>query len=605
MASTHRSHDASPLGRLLELLGEERGLVGLVYLYAALAGLLSLSVPLGVQAIIGLVSGGLILQPVIVLIGFVVAGTFAAGALQVVQLGVVERLQQRVFARYALELAHRVPRADGEALAGTDLPELTNRFFEVITIQKSLAKLLTEAVGALLAILAGLVLLTFYHPYFSLFGGVLLAGLVIALWVTGRSGLRSSLAESAAKYRVAHWLQQLARHAESFRLAGGTSLPVARMDAEVDDYLAQRQAHFRVLVRQSLAVVVVKTLVTGGLLVIGAALVVDRRITLGQFVASELVIVTVLAGVEKLILSLSTVYDALTAVEKVGHLREVPVAAPASPAVGLSLPPVARPRGVAVEARGLAYRYPGQAGAALRDLTLDVRPDERIGLVGSEGAGASTLLRVLAGLLPSYHGALAFDGVSARDMDRGARHAAVGLVRPFPELFDGTLEENVAIGRAHLATADVAAAIEIAGLRDYVRALPDGLRTRVVRSALPSNALRKLALARAIAGRPRLLLLDEFFHHLEAEYKRGLLARILDRDAGWTVIAASHDPAFLSACDRVLLIDEGRVIAEGTYDLLHEELSTRGLLRASTVPRGVDRADTPHEPAAVGAGSAS
>ena len=408
---------------------------------------------------------------------------------------------------------------------------------------------------------------------------MLLAVLAAALWITGRSGLQSSLAESAAKYRVAHWLQQLARHADGFRLAGGSRLPMARMDAEVDDYLAHRQAHFRVLARQSMAVVVVKTLVTGGLLVIGAALVVNRRITLGQFVASELVIVTVLAGVEKLILSLSTVYDALTAVEKVAHLREVPVVAARAPGdAALALP--ARPRGVAVEARGLTYHYPGQAEPALRDLSLDVAPDARVALVGAEGAGTSTLLRALAGLLPSYRGALALDGVSARDLDERALREAVGFVGPAPEPFEGTIEENVAVGRAGVTAADVAVALYTAGLRDFVRALPDGLRTRVAGGTLPSHALRKLALARAIVGRPRLLLLDEFFHHLDADYKRGLLSRILDRRAGWTVIAASHDPAYLAACDRVLLVEAGRVVADGTYDLLRGELSARGLLRA-------------------------
>ena len=274
--------------RLLHLLAEERQNVGLVYFYAILAGVLGLSLPLGVQAIIGLVSGGMLLQPVVILIGLVVAGTFAAGTVQVLQLSVVERLQQRIFARHALELSRDVPRADFEALGGTDLPELTNRFFEIVTIQKSLAKLLTESVAALLSIVAGLMLLTFYHPYLSLFGGGLLAALAFTLWITGRRGLRTSLAESAAKYRVAHWLQELARHGSSFQLAGHTPLPVARMDREVDSYLGHRQEHFRVLARQSMAVVFMKTLVTGGLLIIGAALVLERRISLGQFVASEL-----------------------------------------------------------------------------------------------------------------------------------------------------------------------------------------------------------------------------------------------------------------------------------------------------------------------------
>ena len=611
MAATRDSHHdrdaSSPIRRLLAILAEERGDVGRIFAYAALAGLLGLSLPLGVQAIIGLVAGGLILQPVVVLIGLVVLGTFAAGALQVVQLGVVERLQQRVFARYSLDLAHRLPRADIEALAGADLPEQTNRFFEIVTIQKSLVKLLTEAVSALFAIAAGLVLLTFYHPYLSLFGGVLLGMLGVALWLTGRSGLRTSLAESAAKYRVAHWLQELARHAVSFRLAGASSLPVARMDRELDDYLTHRQAHFRVLARQSMTVVAVKTLVTGGLLVIGAALVVDRRISLGQFVASELVIVTVLAGVEKLILSLSTVYDALTAAEKAAHLRELPITVDRPSGEGrstMALPHASDARGMALEASALAYRSPGNREDTLQGVTLHVRAGERVALVGSEGAGTSTLLRVLAGLLPSFRGSLAVDGVSMRDVDQAALRDAVALVGPAPMLIEGTIEDNVSLGRPGVTSSSVAAALELAGLRDHVRALPDGLRAAVGSgdARVPSNIVRKIVLARALAARPRLLLFDDFFHHLEPTYKRRLIERLLDRRAGLTIVAASHDPVFLAACDRVLLLDGGRIVAEGTYDGLRGELAERGLLRAQPEPGAID-APTTHDVALATVGS--
>lgn len=590
----------SAVRRFLQLLSEERQDVGLVYFYAILAGVLGLSLPLGVQAIIGLVSGGMLLQPVVILIGLVVAGTFAAGTVQVLQLSVVERLQQRLFARHALELSRDVPRADFEALGSTDLPELTNRFFEIVTIQKSLAKLLTESVAALLSILAGLVLLTFYHPYLSLFGGGLLAALACTLWITGRRGLRTSLAESAAKYRVAHWLQELARHGSSFQLAGETPLPVARMDREVDSYLGHRQEHFRVLARQSMAVVLMKTLVTGGLLIIGAALVLERRISLGQFVASELVIVSVLVGVEKLIFSLSTVYDALTAAEKSGHLRDLPVLSDESAtrdaidATGqqATIALAAHPRGIAVSTGGLTYRYGANGNAALMDVTLHVRAGERVAIVGSEGAGASTLLQVLAGVQTAFDGSVAFDGRSLRDLPPDGVRRIASLVQPTRPLIDGTLEENVSLGRHGIGTHDVADALDVAGLRAFVHALPSGMRTAVGPGgvALPSHVVRKVLLARAIVVRPRLLLFDEFFHHLEPATKGLLLSRLCEESHGWTIIAASHDPAFLSVCDRVLVLEDGHIVAEGRYDALHDELVDRGLLRAQTLRTSTPRA---------------
>ena len=561
--------------------------MSLVYFYAILAGVLGLSLPLGVQAIIGLVSGGMLLQPVIILMGLVVVGTFAAGSVQVLQLAVVERMQERIFARHALELARDLPRVDLEALGGTDLPELTNRFFEIVTIQKSLAKLLTESVAALLSILTGLVLLTFYHPYLSLFGGGLLVALAFTLWVTGRRGLRTSLAESAAKYRIAHWLQELARHRSSFHLAGDSALPVARMDREVDSYLGHRQDHFRVLARQSMAVVIMKTLVTGGLLIIGAALVLERRISLGQFVASELVIVSVLVAVEKLIFSLSTVYDALTSAEKSGNLRDLPIIAGSDvPQIGedrhAHISRSADARGVAVTTNDLSYRYGPGGDAVLRAVSLHVQPGERVALVGSEGAGASTLLRVLAGVQAAYEGSVAFDDWSLRDLPQATVRGTVSLVEPIITLVDGTLDENVSMGRDGVGPRDVAEALDLVGLREYVHALPAGMQTTVGPGGetLPSHVVRKVLLARAVVARPRLLLFDEFFHHLEPAAKGPLLTRLCDARRGWTIIAASHDPAFLTACDRVLLLENGQIVAEGRYDALHQELAGRGLVRA-------------------------
>lgn len=564
MPAAHDDHP-TPLQRLVRLLAEERGEIWLVWAYAALAGLLSLALPVGVQAIIGLVAGGMLLQPVIILIGAVVLGTAASGGLQVLQLGAVERMQQRIFARLALDWGTRLPRIDVDAAVGEHLPETVNRFFEIVIIQKSLAKLLTEAIGAVLTVAFGLVLLTLYHPSLSLAGTLLLGLLGLTLWLSGQSGLATSLAESGAKYRVAHWLQEVARRVATFRAAVPGRLPLTRTDAEVAGYLRARQAHFRVLVRQSMAAVLFETIITGALLVLGTVLVVRRQITLGQFVASELVVVSMLAGVEKLVLSLSTLYDVLTAATKAAHVAELPLL----PAAGTGRGGTPAPGGTRVAASAITYTYPGAETPALEDISLHMAAGERVAITGVEGSGESTFLKVLAGLLPHYRGSLTLDGVSVRDVEPGALHRRIAFVEQWPRLFDGTIHENVAIGRPWVEESDVRWALEFAGLATFIAGLPDGLRTRVgVGESLPSQVARKLALARALAGRPTLLLFDEFFHHLEPEFKRDLLGRLMRRDAGWTIVAASHDPVYLAACDRILVLADGRVAREGSLESL-------------------------------------
>lgn len=320
----------TPTARLWQLLVRERRDIWLVYLYATLTGLISLTLPLGVQAITGLVSGGLFVQPVVLLILFVITGTVVAGALQVMQLSVVEILQQRIFARLAFEFSFHLPRIRLESVLDEHLPEVMNRFFETVIIQKSLAKLLTDASTALLQVLFGLLLLTFYHPLFAAFAAVLLVVLTIIFRVSGPRGVSTARAESTEKYQTAHWLQEVARSITAFKFGGHAAFAVSRMDRHVTAYLHQRKAHWTVLVQQALSVVAFKSLVVGGLLILGSLLVIDRQITLGQFVASEIVVVLVMSGIEKLILSIATVYDTLIAVEKAGHITDLPLSAPAA-----------------------------------------------------------------------------------------------------------------------------------------------------------------------------------------------------------------------------------------------------------------------------------
>jgi len=557
---TAEHKERTPLERFAELLYQERANIGLVYAYATLVGLFSLTLPLGVQAIIGLVSGGLLLQPVVLLIGFVLLGTLATGVLQVLQLAAVESIQQRIFARFALEFSLRVPRVGLEQTWHEDLPETMNRFFEVVTIQKSLGKLLTGATTALLQVIFGLLLLTFYHPYFTLFGVGLVAILALIVRITGPKGLETSLKESTYKYRAVHWLEEVARAVTTFKAAGRATPALAQMDAHVSGYLRYRQRHFRVLVTQAMAAIGFKVVVTGALLILGSALVIDRQITLGQFVAAELVIVTVLAGIEKLVNSIAEVYDVITSVVKLGHVTDLPL----ERAVGQALR--AGP-GMAVALQDVGYRYADAPRDALHGVTLEVASGERLGIVGSDGSGESTLLAVLAGLLPSCHGVVTYDGITQRDIDAASLRDRTGLILATAPFFDGTVEENIALGRAGIGPVEVRAALERVGAAAEVQAMAQGAQTLLGSDGrgLPSSLRVRLLVARAIVTRPRLLLVDEWLMNVEPDTRRELAAVLTDRAAPWTLIMVSHARELLERCDRVLVLDAGTVRAIGPW----------------------------------------
>lgn len=571
------AQNRTPMERLWQLLVLEKGNIGLVYAYATLVGLFSLTLPLGVQAIIGLVSGGLFLQPIVILITFVILGTIATGVLQVLQLAAVERIQQRIFARIALEFSLRVPRVSVEQWLKDDLPERMNRFFEVVTIQKSLGKLLTGATTAALQVLFGLLLLGFYHPYFIVFW----VGLALAFWVmllmTYPKGLETSLMESKYKYRAVHWLEELARTVSSFKAAGRATPALTRMDEHVSGYLRYRQRHFRVIVSQALSAVGLKALITGSLLILGSWLVIRGQITLGQFVAAELVVVTVLAGVEKIVDSLDEVYDLVTAVYKLGGVTDLPLESVG----GLTLPDDGS--GLAIKLTDVSYTYPAAARPALTGITLNVPAGAKVAITGPDGSGASTLLGVVAGLLPHYTGQVQAAGITLRDVDPATMRDRVGLVFGQNEVFEGSVEENVALGRAGVGAAEVMRALEVLSAFDDVQALPLGLRTPLVSGGrgLPTTLRIKILLARAIVARPRLLVVDELLASVEPAARHDLIKALTGENAPWTLFVVSHDPEVFSAVDTVLVLRDGVSYAAAPWKDLSNDIFVRELMPAS------------------------
>lgn len=565
----------SPIDRTFALLAREKREILTVFFYATLAGGLSLILPLAVGGIVQLVQGRLFLQPVIVLISFVILGTIVAGVLQIGILRVVERIQQRLFARMALEFAFRVPRMKYAASLEQNLPEQMNRLFEAVAIQKGMQKLLIDVPTALLTVMFGLILLTVYSPWFSLFAVVVLFILYLIIRWTGPEGLATSIVESKYKYKAVHWLEEIARAFHAFKFAGDSTLPVERMDDVITGYIKYRKKHFAVLVKQTIALIGFKTFITAAVLIIGATLVQTNRLLLGQFVAAEVVIVTVLVGVEKLITSLATVYDVLTSVDKSGHVADLPLESRGG------LAPVHTPgTGVAIETRDLRYRYPGAVGPSVDGVNLRIAPGERVGIMGVDGSGQSTLLKLLSGLIDDYDGTIRFDGVTLRDLDRPALRARIGQMLSWGDLFDGTVEENVSVGRAHITPLDVREALDDLQLTDEIQHLPQGIQTELRNGArnLPAHLANKLLVAQGIVGRPRLVVFDDFFQNLDAP-SRALIVRLLtDRERPWTVVTVSHDPQLLAAFDRVLVVHEGRVVRDGTFEQLRNDPVCRSLM---------------------------
>lgn len=554
----------TPMKRLFRLLKNEKQDIGYIYIYAIAIGIINLSLPLGIQAIIGMISGGLIFNSVIILIALVIIGTLVSGGLQILQISLVETLQKRVFAKAAFEFAFRIPKMKTEEILKYYPPELMNRFFDILSIQKGLPKLLIDLSAAMLQILFGLILLAFYHPIFIVFGIVLIGFLAITFYISGPKGLSSSLVESKYKYKIAHWLEEIARTLTSFKLAGFTNLPLQKLDYYLNGYLNSRQNHFKVLILQFGNIILFKTAITGGLLIMGSLLVVNREISLGQFVASEIVIILIIGAVEKLVVNLDIIYDLLTAVEKLGHVTDIALEKNSGAIIDRGLDE----SGVTLSVKDLKYKYPDSNTYVLNGVNFEIKPGENICITGYNDSGKNTLLQIISGILESYEGAISINKISLRDVNLNSLRDVIGRYNSKEDIFESTLFDNISMGIARTTINDVNWAIEKVGLSDWANKLPNGLNTELIAGGkgINSTIIKKIILARAIAEKPNLLVTTDFLGGFEKSEKLKLIDLLIDKSHGWSLLSVSNDPAFLSSCDRILLMDKGKIVGDGTYE---------------------------------------
>lgn len=556
----------NPVQRLIRLLSEEKKDIFYVYIYAVLIGLISLTLPLGIQATVSLISGGVVFSSVYVLIALVIIGVLATGGLQVMQITLVEYLQRRVFTKAAFEFAFRVPRIRSEALLQYHAPELMNRFFDVLTIQKGLPKLLIDLSSGVIQILFGLILLSFYHPFFVFFSLLLLSMLILIFYITGPKALNSSIKESKFKYKVVYWLEELARTINSFKLSGNTKLPLRKTDYNVNNYLKNRRVHFGVLISQYAFILLFKALVTGGLLIIGTILVVQREITLGQFVASEVIIILILSSVEKIIMYMDVVYDMLTAVDKISQVTDLPL----EKSGGLDIPKQMKSSGFEIVIKNLSYKFHYNHGHSLKDINLVVRSGEHICISGPGGSGKTVLTNIIAGLHSDYEGIITVNGFSLRDLDLTNLRDSIGKNVSQEDIFEGSIIENILLGKPHAQPQHAIWAIEEVGIADDINAMPDGLDTVVVSGGkgLTSSLVNKLILARCLAKKPNLLILNDFFSDFTGVERLNLIKMLNKPEHPWTLIVVSKDPLIMEACDRVVLMEEGSIKHEGSFQEL-------------------------------------
>lgn len=536
---------SSPWQRLKLLLRPEWSDIWVVLVFAVVNGLLALASPIAVEALVNTVALGQLLQPLLVLSLFLFVFLSFSAALKALQTVVVENIQRRLFARVAGDLAYRLPRVIPSAGGHYDLPEMVNRFFEVVTVQKVCSGLLLDGISLVIGALVGMVVLAFYHPWLLSIDLVLVALMAFAFWGLGKGAVSTSILESKKKYAMAAWLEDLASCEHAFRFAGAADFALDRADRLTYDYLDARRKHFRVLIRQVTFTLFLQAIASTVLLGVGGWLVMQGQLTLGQLVAAELIVAVIVGAFAKFGKHMEGLYDLLASVDKLGGLFDLPM----HRQEGLMSFPEHGPACVEINRASYAREH----GDSLAPLTFRISAGDRIAVTGPSGSGKSTLLDLLCGRLAPTSGRVTIDGFDPLDLRAEVLQQHVACVEN-AEVFSGTVAENVHMGRADVTVHDVRRALHQVGMLDPILRLPDGLETHLTRLGAPltDSQKRRLTLARAIVAGPRLLLVDGLLDGFPDEEAHTLATELCSRRHPWTLVAVTGRRSLTPVFDKVL-----------------------------------------------------
>jgi ABC-type bacteriocin/lantibiotic exporter with double-glycine peptidase domain len=548
----------TPLQRFYSLLKLDRKDISQIFFYAIFSGLVSLSLPLGIQAIINLIQAGRVSISWIILVLIVVIGVALVGILSLMQLRITENLQQKIFVRSSFEFGYRLPKIKFEALYNQYPPELANRFFDTLTIQKGTSKLLIDFSTALLQIIFGILLLSLYHPFFIFFG-VLLAFLLYSIFrFSFEAGLSSSLKESKYKYKVVSWLQEIARNNFSFRKQENFEFALEKNNQLVEEYIYYREKHFKVIKRQFTQLIGFKVIITACLLLIGGYLVLNQKMNIGQFVAAEIIILLVINSVEKIIIGLESLYDVLTSVEKIGQIVDLKMEEPREQNSDYCF------TNLSIETENLKFKYPEATDDVLNDINLKIEPSEKIYLEGVNGSGKSTLIRILAGFIQPTSGSFFINDDTYRKIDVAQYRSQISTITHGETPFEGTVLENITMNNPSISNEDIKWAIESVQLGSFIKTLPEGLETKIFPDGrqLSSSNAQKILLARSIVNKPKILFYEDPLDKMDEEASKEIINFLTNSSNQWTVIVSSKNNYWEQKCSRKITLQNGKIIAD-------------------------------------------
>ncbi len=307
----------TPLKRIFRWVDVEKRNIQFLYIYSIISGILSLAIPLGIQAMVGIILGGNLNSSWVIIVACVTGLVAVSGISKLAQLSIMDSIQRKLFVRYTNTYSRILTNLSlKENQEGIESQAM--KFLDIVTLQKTFSKLIFDFSSQVLQIIAGILLLSVYHPLFIGVGIVIFIVILLGFKFTWVKGFETARNESNMKFKVAETLKSLSSRTQSPDMEKNHQ---EKLTHSLGSYVEYRQQHFGILYKQATFGIITKTILTLIMLLIGSKLLVTEEISLGQFLASEILIITLLDATEKLILTVENIYDAGIAAEKLDGIE--------------------------------------------------------------------------------------------------------------------------------------------------------------------------------------------------------------------------------------------------------------------------------------------
>ncbi|AMJ63681.1 ABC transporter [Bosea sp. PAMC 26642] len=553
----------------------QKGRIGLALLALVVASAATLILPLAVRRVIDVgFSGGeqqMANSYFLMLVGIVAVLAIASSARFYLVMTVGERIVADLRSDVFAHLTKLEPAFFDSSRSGDLVSRLTA---DTTQIKSTFGSTASIALRNGIMVIGALGLMVFTSPQLSaiVIGAIPL--IVVPLVLSGRSVRRRARAAQDRLADTSAFASEAVGAIRTMQSFGASEQTAARFTAASNEaFDASRAATASRALLSGVAIFLVSASVVW-VLWTGATEVFEGRMTGGRL--SQFILYAVLAASS--LGQLSEVYGEISAAAgAAGRLGEILAMKPA-----IAAPP--RPRSMPQPSRGelafeqVSFSYPGRTASALSGLSFTVRPGERVALVGPSGAGKSTVLQLALRFYDPAAGRVLVDGIAGPEADPEVWRERFALVPQEPTVFGVSVRDNIAYGRPGATLADVEDAARLAAADGFIRALPDGYDTIVGERGvtLSGGQRQRLAIARAVLKDAPILLLDEATSALDSESERAVQDALDALMQGRTTLVVAHRLATILSADRILVMDEGRVVEEGT----HAELKARGGLYA-------------------------